>query len=119
MEISNTLQSGFRRGQGNTGYQLYCRYGLPHLVCLNIDSPDDPLTNPSLTHLKASGGYFAEQFLLNIHPHLNSAEVIANLHQYATQCNAIQSDKTPNQIINELSLLVATNKLLVIPMYDL
>jgi len=119
MEISNIFQSGLRRGQGHTGYQLYCRYGLPHLVCLTIDSPDDPLTNPSLTHLKASDGYFAEQFLLNIHPYMNSPEVISNLHQYATQCNTIQSDRTPSQIINELSLLVANSQLLVIPLYDL
>ena len=119
MEITNTLQSGFRRGQGHTGYNVYCRYGLPHLVCLTIDTPDDPLTNPPLDYLTVCEGYFAEQFLSNIHPFLNSAEVVVNLHQYATQCNSTQSDKTHKQLINELALLIASNKLRVIPMYDL
>lgn len=118
MDMLNTLKSGLRSGHGQTGFQVYCRYSLPHLVCLAVDCPDDPLMSPSLSYLTVGDGYFAEQFFLNLHSQLNSVEVIAQIYQYATQCNAALSDKTTIQLNNELALMVAKRKLLVIPLYD-
>ena len=118
MDNISTLQSGFRTGQEQTGFKAYCRYGLPHLICLAIDSPQDPLQSPSLAYLKAGEGYFAEQFLLGLNATLNNPTMLINLHRYATQSSTVQSDKPINQIINELSVLIASSKLLVFPLYD-
>ena len=85
MEIVNNFQSGFRNGIANNGHVVYCRYGLPHLVCLPINRPDDPLLSPALSHLKAMNGYYAQQFFIHLSDALNSENVISNLYQYMRQ----------------------------------
>ncbi|TMP72016.1 hypothetical protein CWB76_04830 [Pseudoalteromonas sp. S1609] len=118
MEIVNNFQSGFRNGIANNGHVVYCRYGLPHLVCLPINRPDDPLLSPALSHLKAMNGYYAQQFFIHLSDSLNSENVISNLYQYATQSTVALADHSKDELIEEISLLVTTNKLLIIPLYE-
>ncbi|CAM2904436.1 hypothetical protein [Pseudoalteromonas distincta] len=118
MEIINSFQSGIRNGISNNGHVVYCRYGLPHLICLPINKPNDPLLNPALSHLKAMDGYYAQQFFIYLHTSLNSEDVASVLYQYAVQSMVALSDYTKSELIEELSLLVSQNKLLIIPLYE-
>ena len=118
MEIINNFHSGQRSGISNNGYVVYCRYGLPYLICLPINRPDDPLLSSPLSHLKALNGYYANQFLNNLHPALNSEDVVSGLYQYAMQSPVALADYTQSELIETLSLLVAHSKLLIIPLFD-
>ncbi|WP_273046639.1 hypothetical protein [Pseudoalteromonas sp.] len=118
MEIINSFQAGLRNGINNNGHVVYCRYGLPHLVCLPINRPDDPLLSPAISHLKAMNGYFAQQFFIYLHNTLNSEDVVSGLYQYAMQSPVALSDYTKGELIEELSLLVTQNKLLIIPLNE-
>lgn len=118
MEIINSFYTGHRNGINNNGYVVYCRYGLPYLICLPINRPDDPLLNPALTHLKAMGGYYANQFLSNLHSALNSEDTIAALYQYALQSPVSISDYSKAELVDTLSGLVSQSKLLIIPLFD-
>ena len=118
MEIINSFQSGLRNGINNNGHVVYCRYGLPHLVCLPINKPNDSLLNPALNHLKAMDGYYAQQFFIYLHTSLNSEDVVSVLYQYAVQSMVALSDYTKSELIEELSFLVSQNKLLIIPLYE-
>ena len=118
MEIISSFQSGLRNGINNNGHVVYCRYGLPHLICLPINRPNDPLLNPALNHLKAMDGYYAQQFFIYLHTSLNSENVTSVLYQYAMQSMVALSDYTKSELIEELSLLVKQSKLLIIPLYE-
>ncbi|MEM5480104.1 hypothetical protein WNY97_09765 [Pseudoalteromonas fuliginea] len=118
MEIINSFQTGLRNGINNNGHVVYCRYGLPHLICLPVNRPDDPLLNPALNHLKAMDGYYAQQFFVYLHTSLNSEDVVSGLYQYVMQSPVALSDYTKSELIDELSRLVAHNKLLIIPLYE-
>jgi len=118
MEIINSFQSGYRNAINNNGYIVYCRYGLPHLICLPINRPDDPLLCPALSHLKAMDGYFASQFFYSIHQTLNSRDIIASLYQYVMHSTVSLSDYNYNELIDSLAILVSQNKLLIIPLFD-
>jgi hypothetical protein len=118
MEIINSFHSGLRNGINNNGYVVYCRYGLAHLICLPINRPDDPLLNPALSHLKAMNGFYASQFLNNLHPVLNSEDIVSGLYQYAMQSPVALSDYSQSELIESLSVLVAHSKLLIIPLFD-
>ena len=118
MEIINSYYAGLRNGINNNGYVVYCRYGLAYLICLPINRPDDPLLNPALSHLKAMNGYYASQFLNNLHPALNSEDIVSGLYQYAMQSPVALSDYSQSELIECLSLLVAHSKLLIIPLFD-
>ena len=118
MEIIDSFQSGLRNGISNNGHVVYCRYGLPHLICLPINKPDDPLLNPSLSHLKAMEGYYAQQFFIYLHKSLNSEDAVSGLYQYAMQSPVALSDYSKGELIEELSFLVTHNKLLIIPLYE-
>ena len=91
MEIINSFHSGLRNGINNNGYVVYCRYGLAHLICLPIN---------------------------NLHPVLNSEDVVSGLYQYAMQSPVALSDYSQSELIECLSLLVAHSKLLIIPLFD-
>jgi hypothetical protein len=118
MEIIDSFQSGLRNGISNNGHVVYCRYSLPHLICLPINKPEDPLLNPALSHLKAMEGYFAQQFFTHLHTSLNSEDIVSGLYQYAMQSPVALSDYSKGELIEELSFLVTHNKLLIIPLYE-
>lgn len=63
-------------------------------------------------------GYYAQQFFIHLSGALNSENVISNLYQYATQSSVALSDNSKDELIEEISLLVTCNKLLVIPLYE-
>lgn len=115
--IDSSTQLAMKSGL-NAGFIVYCRYGLPHLVCLPINRPDDPLLSPALTHLKVSNGYFAVQFFSTLHPRLNRTNIISTLYLHVTASNASISDLTLEGLIDELAYFVASGKLLVIPLYE-
>ena len=118
MEIIDSFQSGLRNGISNNGHVVYCRYSLPHLICLPINKPEDPLLNPALSHLKAMEGYFAQHFFTHLHTSLNSEDIVSGLYQYAIQSPVALSDYSKGELIEELSFLVTHNKLLIIPLYE-
>ncbi|HEA16395.1 MAG: hypothetical protein ACTH4U_10290 [Pseudoalteromonas prydzensis] len=118
MEIINGFKSGVRSGINNNGYVVYCRYGLPHLICLPINRPDDPLLNPALSHLKALNGYYAKQFFVNLHPALNSADIVSVLYQYVMQSPVALADYNQAELIELLSILTSQSKLLIIPLFE-
>ncbi|WP_404343666.1 hypothetical protein [Pseudoalteromonas mariniglutinosa] len=118
MEIITAFQTGIRNGIANNGHTVYCRYGLPYLVCLPINKPDDPLLNPAIDYFKALDGYFAQQFFLHLHPTLNSADVLSIIYQYASQTPSVLAELSHYELMTELANFVKTNKLQVIPLYD-
>ncbi len=118
MELHNTFQPGVVHGAASNGFTVYCRYGLPHLVCLCVNHPDDPFLNLPIDYFKSLDGYFAEQFFINLHPVLNSSNVLSHIYQYATQTSSIINDLSYDEIAQELAKLVCTNKLQVIPLNE-
>ncbi|QUX92112.1 hypothetical protein CYL31_12135 [Marinomonas sp. A3A] len=118
MEIIDSTASIIMKSGVKEGLITYCRYGLPHLVCLPIHRPNDPLLSPSLAYLKVGGGYFADQFFSSLHPRLNQTNIISKLYFYVTFSSVSISDLTLDTLIEELACFVASGKLLVIPLYD-
>ena len=59
-----------------------------------------------------------QQFFIHLSDALNSENVISNLYQYATQSAVALADHSKDELIEEISLLVTSNKLLVIPLYE-
>lgn len=118
MELITTFQTGAVHGAASSGFTVYCRYSLPHLVCLSVNRPDDPFLSLPIDYFKGHDGYFAEQFFYNLHPNLNSSNVLSYVYQYATQTSSIINDLSYDDIVEELAKLVSVNKLQVIPLYD-
>lgn len=118
MEILDSATSIVMKSDFKAGFIVYCRYGLPHLVCLPINRPNDPLLSPAFTHLKAGDGYFANQFFLTLHPRLNNTSIVSKLYLHVTSSNASISDLTMEDVAEELAYFVSSGKLLVIPLYE-
>ncbi|MBE0380064.1 hypothetical protein PPRY_b0337 [Pseudoalteromonas prydzensis ACAM 620] len=63
-------------------------------------------------------GYYAKQFFINLHPALNSADIVSVLYQYVMQSSVSLNDYSQAELIELLSFLTAQSKLLIIPLYE-